>query len=154
MTYAERVADDTDPLRPLLRAAKAWQVPPTVFIRKRTVNTAEWTDDDTALAMVLEDYEAGLCPGGNHPLAETSAPEHADAYRPAPPIRCHYCTAQASMAEVAQKQERTAGLLFPLILDPDVVELNRQPVPPLPPELAGLHDSAPEADRTPDRGAA
>jgi hypothetical protein len=135
---AERLADPADPLRVLLQAARSWRVPPTVFLRQRTVGSTDWTDQDTSYAMALEDYEAGLCPGCNHPLAETSRPDHADAYRPEKPIRCHYCTAQALVAEVAEKDDNTAGLMFPLTLDPDVVELNRKPVPPLPPELASL----------------
>lgn len=141
-TYAERVADDSDPLRTLLEAAKAWHVPPTVFIRKRTVNCTEWTDDDTLLAMALEDYEASLCPGGPHVLAETSKPEYADAYRPDSEkrIRCHKCKASALLAEVTSKEDDTAGVMIPLYLDPDVVALNLLPVPPLPPELAHLNE--------------
>jgi hypothetical protein len=136
MGFAGRVADSDDPLRYLLQAARRWQVPPTVFLRKRTVNTAEWTDEDTSLAMALEDYEAGLCPGCHHPFAETTLPEHADAYRPGERIRCHYCTGQALVREVLEKEENSAGVQVPLVLDADVVELNRRPVPPLPPELA------------------
>lgn len=88
--------------------------------------------------MALEDYEAGLCPGGNHPLAETSKPEHADAYRPDKDreVRCHFCKAQELLAEVMAKGEDTAGVFLPLMLDPEVVALNKKPVPPLPPELA------------------
>jgi hypothetical protein len=144
--YAERVADPDDPLRAMLQAARRWQVPPTVFIRKRT-NGADWTDEDTSLAMVLEDYEAGLCPGGPHPLAETTKPEHEDAYRQGVPLVCHYCRTQALIAEVAEKNAEkgvsTAGVLVPIVLDPDVVERNKLPVPPLPPELAAFADSDP-----------
>lgn len=111
-------------------------MPPTVFLRDRTVNTSEWTEQDTRLAMALEDYEAGLCPGGNHPLAETSRPEHADAYRPGQRIQCHYCRTQDLIAEAAEKsKEDMRGVLTPIVLDLDVVALNRLPVPPLPPEL-------------------
>jgi hypothetical protein len=100
------------------------------------VRAVDWTAEDAELALALEDYEAGLCPGCQQPLDETSKPEHKDAYRPAPPIRCHYCTAQALISETAEKQhERFAGLLFPIVLDADVVELNRQPVPPPPSEF-------------------
>lgn len=106
-----------------------------MFLRRRTINSGEWTYEDTALAMALEEYEAGLCPGGNHPLAETTLPEHADAYRPGERVRCHYCTANALLAEVLAKDEKSAGVLVPIVLDPDVVALNRLPVPPLPPEL-------------------
>ena len=136
--YARRVADPDDPLRTLLEAARRWGVPPTVFLRKRTVNSREWTDEDTVLALALEDHEAGYCPGGRHVLAETSKPEHADAYRPAgedDQIRCHYCKAQAALSDVMAKKEDTAGLFIPLVLDADVVERNLLPVPPLPPEL-------------------
>jgi hypothetical protein len=108
-----------------------------VFLGERTVDTAGWTERDSVYAMALEDYEAGLCPGGNHPLAETTRPEHADAYRPGERIRCHYCKAQALVAEVAEKnREDVAGVLTPIVLDPEVVALNLRPVPPLPPELA------------------
>ena len=135
-SYDERVADDGDSLRGLLEAARKWRVPPTVFMRKRTVNSVEWTDEDTILALALENYEAGLCPGGPHVLAETSKPEHEDAYRPdrANEIRCHRCKAAALLAEVTAKEEDTAGVMVPLILDPDRVALNLLPVPPLPPE--------------------
>jgi hypothetical protein len=133
---AERIADNGDPLRFLLRAARSWRVPPTVFLGERTVDASGWTRVDTSYALALEDYEAGLCPGGNHPLAETSKPEHEDAYRPDPPIRCHYCVAQAVTAKAQEGKEDTAGQYFSFHLDPEVVELNRQPVPPLPPELA------------------
>lgn len=135
-SLAERVGDDGDPLRSLLRAARTWRVPPTVFLLERTVETTQWRERDSVYAMALEDYEAGLCPGGNHPLAETTRPEHQDAYLPAERIRCHYCTAQAMVAEVMEKEDHPAGLMVPLVLDAEVVALNRQPVPPLPPELA------------------
>jgi hypothetical protein len=137
--YAERVADSEDPLRPMLQAARAWRVPPTVFLRKRTMASTEWTDADTTLAMALEDYEAGLCPGGNHPLAETTRPEHQDAYRPGVRIRCHFCKAQALVDEVAEKEDDMGGVMVPIVLDPDVVALNLRPVPPLPAELRDLN---------------
>lgn len=116
-------------------------MPPTVFVRKRTVDSTGWTDEDTALAMALEDYEAGLCPGGNHPLAETTLPEHRDAYRPGERTRCHYCTARALLDEVLEKEDGAAGVLVPLVLDPEVVALNKLPAPPLPPELAGSQET-------------
>jgi DNA-directed RNA polymerase subunit RPC12/RpoP len=144
------LADDADPLRALLRAARQWRVAPTVFLGQRKAVTVydydgagrvvratanDWTTADTDLAWALDQYEAGLCPGCQRALDETSKAEHVDAYRPEPPIRCHYCTSKALTNEVAEKQENPAGLLYSFKLDPDVVELNRQPVPPLPPEL-------------------
>ena len=119
-------------LRAVVKAARAWGVSPSRFLGSRP-ETPEWTEQDRKLALALEEYEAGLCPGCQNPLDETSNPDHQDAYRPEPPIRCHYCTTQALVSETAEKQhEHTAGLLFPIVLDPDVVELNKQPVPPLP----------------------
>lgn len=103
-----------------------------------TVETPEWTEEDRELAFALEEWEAGLCPGCQQPLSETSKPEHKDAYVPTAPIRCHYCTVQAQHAETMENQsKKIAGLLFSYHLDPDVVQLNLQPVPPLPPELQG-----------------
>jgi hypothetical protein len=137
--YAERVADDKDQLRYLLRGARAWRVPPSVFIGERTVRTSEWEDVDTALAMVLEDYEAA-CDERGHYLPETTKPEHDGAYRPDPGGKstCYKCWLEALMAEVAEERgEDTAGVFTPIVLDPELVALNLLPVPPLPPELAG-----------------
>lgn len=137
----ERVADDEDPLRAHLRAAKAWRVPPSVFLRFRTVNTAEWTEQDTHLAMALEYYEA-QCDDRGHYLPETTKAEHEDAYRPDRQGQqtCHKCRAEDLLGEVlgkeAERGVRTAGLMVPIVLDPEVVARNRLPVPPLPPELA------------------
>jgi hypothetical protein len=148
-SLAERIADNGDPLRFLLRAARSWRVPPTVFLGERTVDASGWTRVDTTYALALEDYEAGLCPGGDHVLAETSKPEHEDAWRPNPPTRCHYCTARAVVAKADKAQENTAGLYYSFGLNQEVVELNLQPVPPLPPELAapGSGGAAPRGDR-------
>jgi hypothetical protein len=141
-TLAERLADDGDPLRSRLQAARTWHIPPTVILGERTVHTTEWTSRDVELLLALEDYEAGYCPGGPHPLAETALPEHDDAYRPGEPIICHYCRAQAALA--AEKDEHSAGKLVPIVLNLDVVALNKLPKPPLPPELAAaLSESEP-----------
>ena len=140
---------DDPALRAVVKAARAWGISPSRFLGAKHVTThkylngelvrseetPEWTVEDRELAFALMEYEAGLCPGCNQPLDETSQADHQDAYRPEEPIRCHYCTAQALVNESAQDQERAAGLMYPLKLDLDVVELNRQPVPPLPPEL-------------------
>ena len=142
---------DDPTLRAVVKAARAWGISPSRFLGAkhvvtheydaagrlvRSTETPEWTVEDRELAFALMEYEAGLCPGCNQPLSETSHPDHQDAYRPEHPVRCHYCTSQAIMSETAEKQyEKMAGLLFSFKLDPDVVELNRQPVPPLPPEL-------------------
>jgi hypothetical protein len=110
---------------------------------ERTVHTTEWTPRDVELLLALEDYEAGYCPGGPHPLAETALPEHDDAYRPGEPIICHYCKTQAALAEAAEKDENSAGKLVPIVLNRDVVAQNLLPKPPLPPELAALAEGEP-----------
>lgn len=99
--------------------------------------TSGWTGPDREAVLALLNYEAGLCPGCNHPLAETTRVEHTAAYRPEPPIRCHFCTTQAAMAKTQSEDEKSPGLLYSISLDAAVVELNSQPIPPLPPELAG-----------------
>jgi hypothetical protein len=146
MGYAERVADDKDPLRAQLQAARTMRIPPTIFLRKRTNESPWWTDEDTSLIMALESYE-DRCDGRGHYLPETTKPEHADAYRPGAPFTCHKCRAEDLLAEVADKDAEkgrdTAGVLVPIVLDPDVVKLNLKPVPPLPPELAAFADSDP-----------
>jgi hypothetical protein len=145
--YSARLADDADPLRALLRAARQWRVAPTVFLgQRKTVTTYEydqagrivratttdWTQADTDLVWALDQYEAGLCPGGDHHLDVTSKPEHEDAYRLHERFRCHYCKARAVAAEAEEDQ---AGLVTTFRLDPEVVAKNREPVPPLPVEL-------------------
>lgn len=114
-----------------------------MVLKERTVNTTEWTARDVDLLLALEEHEAGYCPGGPHPLAETAKPEHDGAYRGGDSFRCHYCTAQALLAKAAENDEHSAGVLVPIVLDPDVVAKNREPVPPLPPELAALSESEP-----------
>lgn len=138
MGYMERVAKD-DALRAALRSARTWRVPPTVFLRERTVDSGGWTDSDTAWALALEDYEAGLCPGGEHVLAETTLPEHEMAYRPdGEGERCHYCAALRLLEKQMGERDNADGVLLPkLVLDPDAVARNRQPAPPIPPELGG-----------------
>ena len=147
-------ADDPT-LRAVVKAARAWGVSPSRFMGARrivtyeydspsgrllaAVETPEWTEEDRELAFALEEHEAGLCPGGDHVLAETSKPEYQDAFLPDKDseVRCHECTGQALVAEILDKRERSAGLMMRLKVDPDVVERNKQPVPPLPPELGG-----------------
>lgn len=102
-----------------------------MFVGDRKVNTREWTWQDTQLAMALETFEAGLCPGGDHVLAETSKPEHADAYRPDKDheVRCHKCKARALLDEVMAKDEDSVGVFVPLMLDLEVVARNLLPTP-------------------------
>jgi len=145
----------SDPtLRAVVKAARAWGISPSKFMGARHVTTheydaagrlvrstetPEWTTEDRELAFGLEEYEAGLCPGEDHLLAETSKPEYDGAFVPDPDseVRCHKCTARALVAEILGKRERQAGLMMGVKLDPDVVERNKLPVPPLPPEVGG-----------------
>lgn len=115
--------------------ARKWHVPPTVVLRERKVNTTEWTGRDVDHMLALEEYESGLCPGGDHPLSETARPEHEDAYRLGERIRCYYCKANGLADKVLAKDEDSAGVLIAIDLDPEVVALNRRPIPPVPPEL-------------------
>src|SRR5215217_3186377 len=141
---------DDPALRAVVKAATARGISPSRFMGAqrvttheydaagrmvRSTETPEWTVEDRELAFALMEYEAGLCPVCNQPLDETSRADHQDAYRPEEPIRCHYYTAQVLVNESAGEQERAAGLMYPLKLDLDVVQQNRQPVPTLPPEL-------------------
>lgn len=140
-------------LRNFVELAREWRVSPSLLMGARRIVTyeydtpsgrllaaiesPEWTEEDRELAFALKEYEAQCCPEG-HYLPESSSPENQDAYRAEKPINCHHCKAQAIISEAAPKQYGdTAGLYFPITLDPAVVELNKQPAPPLPPELQG-----------------
>jgi hypothetical protein len=104
---------------------------------ERTEQTVWWSESDREAVFALLNYEADLCSGCHHPLSETTRIEHTSAYRPEQPIRCHYCTSKAAVSKAEQDNEDAAGLLYPIKLDAEVVELNKQPIPPLPPELGG-----------------
>ena len=97
--YAKRLADPKDGLRYALRAAKAWRVPPTVFLGERAVDTAGWTERDSVYAMALEDYEAGLCGGCGGDLAETTKPGNQGRYVGKMSAVCHRCVALAVAAD-------------------------------------------------------
>ena len=130
MTYAERLADDADPLRDILRAARAWGVSPSRFLGRPAVTSyvyndigrvartesVEWTTDDAEQAMALEEYEAGLCQGCRDRLAETTRPDRDGAYRAGLPIRCHRCTAQLQQAERYADTTQPTALLIPVEL--------------------------------------
>jgi len=112
-------------LRRAVEVSRAWGVPPTVALGRavvtehriddygRTVESASvhWTDEDLRLALELLDYEATLCPGCRHPLADTTAPEAEDRYLPDLPTRCHRCTALAQ-GQGMSKHEHPEALLW------------------------------------------
>lgn len=58
----------------------------------------EWDHESRAHALALTDYEAGLCPGGNHLLSETTDPLMEGRYVPDGAIECWYCIAVAQSA--------------------------------------------------------
>lgn len=128
--------DCNDPTtRAVLEAARAWGVPWRVFLGwspttttiheyddagrlVRTTTTTEplWGEEDRNAAMSLLDYEAGLCPGCAHPLAETTAPEMEFGYTtPGPPIRCHRCTKLAQISRDVGKNPDPGALLLTVI---------------------------------------
>lgn len=123
-TPAERIARDGH-LRLVVETAARWGVPPTVLMGRRVVTTYrhdlgvlatssrdEWTDEDVALAVGLVVYEAtGRCPHCHGPLHEVTAPEAEDRYLPAPPVRCHQCTA-VSQAQALTKTDYHPGALL------------------------------------------
>lgn len=120
--------DISDPAhRAVLEAARAWGVAPSIFLgRERTSSTSrwagtthsvhspEWTDDDRTAALDLQAYEASLCPGCRHPVAETTAPEAEERYHVPHPIRCHRCTATEQAQERFQDMPSPGALLMPV----------------------------------------
>jgi hypothetical protein len=128
----ERIS--TDPgLRRVVEVARAWGVSPRRFLGWEPTRTIryeqglgsgaavittepEWSDDDRDLAAGLLDYEAGLCPGCRHPLAETTMPEREFAYVAEPAVRCHRCTASAQASEVYAESPTASALLIPVEL--------------------------------------
>ena len=82
--------------------------------------TPEWTELDHAYLLALEVYEAGLCDGCGHPLAETTKAENTEAYVAKAPVRCHRCTAQIQAAEEHERPQAEA-LRWPVDFDPEKV---------------------------------
>jgi len=126
---------DSPELRFTLQTARAWGVSPSVFmgreirttityeydvtgVRSIAVATQEplWTEEDRAMAMELQDYEAGLCPGCGTPLAETTKAEHEFAYVAKDPIRCHRCTASQRAMTAHEDKPQASALSIPVVL--------------------------------------
>ena len=111
----EQVDLANDPeLAAALRVAKAWGVPPTIFLGRqrairyeynaagdvaRTVADAEWIQADRELAAAWEAYQATLCPNCGGDLAETLAPENENAYHAKCLGLCFQCRARRVEAE-------------------------------------------------------
>lgn len=126
---ADLAADDA--LRRVVRAARAWGVSPSRFLGREparrtvyhygpdgvlmaaeTLTEPEWTPDDRALALQLADYEAELCDGCGHPLADTTDPDAEYRYEPGPAIRCHRCTAAHQAAALYEKSPHPRALHY------------------------------------------
>lgn len=75
---------------------------------------AEWDAQSRGFALALAEYEAGLCPSCEYPLAETSDPHHEDAFVAEPAIRCHRCTASDRAAKAYETSPSPGALLVPV----------------------------------------
>lgn len=130
----ETVANNPQ-LRFTLETARAWGVSPSRFLGREQVRTVqheydlmgnlvrsvetmepEWTDEDRTMAMELQDYEAGLCPGCRYPMAETTAPENEFAYQAELPLRCHRCTASERAMKAHEGKEAPSALYMQIAL--------------------------------------
>jgi hypothetical protein len=121
--------------RAVLEAARAWGVPPSIFMGRQRTSTitdwagaqhfthdAEWTEEDRTAAVALARYEAELCPGCRHPLAETTDPANEERYVVPHPIRCHRCTATAQAQDRFEDMLTPSALLIPVELRPAVLD--------------------------------
>lgn len=98
-----------------LSAARAWTVPPTVFLGHRA-DEGPWTNRDRELAEALVIYEAGLCPGCAQPLSESLDPDREGWYE------VHIQTCAACRAKAAAKSGEEPGELVSVMLDPNYVK--------------------------------
>lgn len=121
-----RIAGDRA-LRDVLIAARGWTGPSPSRFRGRPVRTdyvldehgrvigsvtdPDWTDDDRDLALALLAYEAGLCHGCGHPLAETTDPNAEETYQ-GDLVRCHRCTAAEQVAEQYRENPQPGSLRY------------------------------------------
>lgn len=130
----ERVASDPL-LRQAIEAARSWGVSPSRFLGAEVVTrhgydvgqrlavsttSPEWTDEDRELVFAFLAWEASLCPGCRHPLAETMKAENEERYRGVLEGRCHRCTALEIEQEKHQKKDHPSALLVTVKLtDPE-----------------------------------
>jgi hypothetical protein len=126
----ERVASDPL-LRQAIEAARSWGVSPSRLlgaeVRTRleygvgdkvaaTVTSSEWTAEDRELVFAFLAWEAALCPGCRHPLAETMAAENEERYRGKLEGRCHRCTALEIEQARHEKKDHPSALLLSVTL--------------------------------------
>jgi hypothetical protein len=128
----ERVASDPG-LRRLLEVARSWGVAPSVFAGRELSTrhdhdaagrsvlsvTGGWTEEDRELAVALADWEADLCGGCGHPLAETTAPGNEERYEVRVAARCHCCTAIDIAEKALQTRDHPTALLLSAVLRSD-----------------------------------
>lgn len=141
---------DNPGLRDLLEAARAWGVPPSRVLGRRSVDTIvefdasgrparyvnpPWDLTDVALALALQRVEAETCDGCGHPLSQTTDPDNEFRYESRKPVRCHACVALAQAAKPFREDDAPQTLRFGV--------RHRLPVP--------LEVLAPIGDETPCR---
>jgi hypothetical protein len=110
--------DVTDPYdRAIVEAARAWAVPPSIFLgRVHLDGVPDWLEDDQRAALDLLAYEAQLCPGCKQPMAETTDPANEFRYVAEPPIRCHRCTTTSVASDAMQSNPHPSALFVPIRL--------------------------------------
>lgn len=64
-----------------------------------TERDTEWDSDEQDWMLALALLDADECPGCHGWLSETTKPENENTWSPAPPLRCHRCTAQGIGAD-------------------------------------------------------
>ncbi len=74
--------------------------------RSVTRRQAEWDEESRNLLLALLEYEAGLCPGCGHPLAETTNPLMEGRYLYDGFVECFHCLATAVGSEKATKDHK------------------------------------------------
>jgi hypothetical protein len=72
-----------------------------------TERETEWDAEEQEWMLALAVLEADECPGCHGWLSETTKPESEGAWMPAPPLRCHRCTAQGISADEIRNSNRT-----------------------------------------------
>jgi hypothetical protein len=105
--------DVADPAhRAVITTARAWGVPVSIFLgRVRVEGVPDWLEEDRRAALDLAEWEAGLCPGCHHPLAETTLRENDEQYVATLAARCHRCTATEQFTKTLEDRLYPSALL-------------------------------------------
>lgn len=110
MGFYERVVTD-EAFRVDLQTAHSWQVPPTVFLRERTVD-GPWTDRDTAMARALAAYEAQVCAGCGGFLPETTRHASEVKFETELVAECLRCVSRQIRAEAESEAPHAYAYLY------------------------------------------